>query len=510
MTTELQSLVKTLRIGRKDPIKLLRGLYPSLVLDEWQEATIRAVWANPRTAVVSCNGAGKTLVIALILILFMICFSPAVVISTAGSWAQVRRQLWKEIHRWWSLLPEAYQFGTLNTTDWEISPSWYALGLSTNNPGLFEGFHGPFVLVVVDEAKSVEQGIFDAINRIFAGPDDVRCIQSSSAGLSAGPHFDAFHGKAERWCRIKVNPFEAWIESPSGERRQLEPTPRLTAEFIEEMRNEYGESSPLFQSMIMAAWTEQSEFKLFDLHTLGLIESPVHETRVMIDRWMGVDVARGGDDECAIAVVEDYIVEEPEYEGKIFTGLLEMHAFHTDDVMVLDDALRQRGYEYNVPRENINIDEGSFGGAMIDGLRRRKWNVTGIQFGAGSLLTSPNCKNLVSEMWWKASRKARKGLLTGVTQPRLKSQLNHRKYGYTDTDEMMVESKKVMSKRIRKEFPNLSWNSPDWADSYLLACYRGKRAHEINTKLLLKLNPKKQTGLITSSPQSGKRFRVRG
>lgn len=509
MTTELQALTKTLRIGREDPIKLLLGLYPTLELDEWQREAIRAVWYNPRVAIVSCNGAGKTLVSALLVILFMLCYPPAIVISTAGSWAQVRRQLWKEIHRWWSLLPEAYQFGTLNTTDWEITPEWYALGLSTNNPGLFEGFHGPFVMVIVDEAKSVEQGIFDAINRIFSGKDNVRMAQFSSAGLSAGPHFEAFHGKSERYTKIKVNPFEAYIETPSGKRRQLEPTSRVTAEFIDEMRKEYGKQSPLFQSMIMAAWTEQSEFKLFDLHVLSQIAAPVHEKRIMLSRWMGVDVARGGDDECAVSVVEDYTVDLPEYEGLVFTGLLYIEGFWTDDVMVLDDRIHQLGYEYNIPRENINIDEGSFGGAMIDGLRRKKWNVTGIQFGSKSLLESPNCKNLVTEMWWKASRKARKGLLTGVTQPRLKSQLNNRKYHFTDMDEMMVESKPVMSKRIRKMFPNLAWKSPDWADSYLLACHRGSQAHALETGKLLKLNPGKKPGLSVRVSKEQK-FRIRG
>ena len=495
MTTELEALTQTIRRGRKKPIMLLQALYPKLKLDDWQEEAIRAAWFNPRVALVSCNGAGKTLVMALLVILSMLCYPPVIIVTTAGSWTQVRRQLWKEIHRWWSLLPEVYQFGILNTTDWEISQEWYAIGISTNNPGLFEGFHGPHVRVFVDEAKSVEQGIFDSINRIFSGKDDVKCFQASSTGRSAGPHFDAFHGKAERWTRITVSPFEAYIEQSGkeGKRKALKPTERLSEEFIQEMREEYGEDSALYRSMILSRWTEQSEFKLFDLHTLSEMEASIPDEAEIIDYYMGVDVARGGDDECAVCVVADYTLEEE--PGKIFTGLVYIHGFHTDDVMVLKDLIKEKGMLYNIPRHNIMIDEGSFGGTLIDVLRREKWDVKGIQFGAGSEMTSPNCKDLVSELWWKASRKANEGLYTGVIQSRLRSQLNHRKYHFTDKDELKVESKREMRKRISKEYPNLAWKSPDWADAYLLACYRGLTGKDINADKLGKYNPGTVQGL---------------
>lgn len=437
------------------------------------------MWRAKRLSIVSCNGAGKTFVLAIAVILYMLCFPPAIVVTTAGSWTQVRRQLWKEIHRWHSLLPAAYRHPELNVTDWEVTPEWYALGVSTNNAGLFEGYHGPHIMVIVDEAKSVDTSIFDAINRIFAGQGDVRCIQASSPGPPAGPHYQSHHSKAESWTRLKVNPVEALLWRPGGERLEMPGTARLTEEYLEDMAREYGETSALYLSMCMAEWTDAGERQLFTLAMLSDMERPLppEEERQTLGLYMGVDVARGGDDENAIVVTEDYrdlVLEADEETGPLtYTGLLALRAFHSDDVTVLQDEVRELAREYNVPRDHIRIDAGGIGGGVVDNLNRMGWSVQGVMFGAGSDLEVPRCADLISEIWWKASRKGKAGRLAGVTDPRLRSQLHNRKYYYDQKDELKVEPKPRARTRLAREQPGLSWKSHDRADAYLLASYRG-------------------------------------
>jgi hypothetical protein len=47
-----------------------------------------------------------------------------------------------------------------------MGAKWFAMGLSTNDPSRFQGFHAPYILVVVDEACGVGAEIFEAIAAI--------------------------------------------------------------------------------------------------------------------------------------------------------------------------------------------------------------------------------------------------------------------------------------------------------------------------------------------------------
>src|SRR5208282_3125660 len=67
-----------------------------------------------------------------------------------------------------------------------------AIGFSTDDPGLFEGWHAERLLVVVDEAKSVDQPIFDAVERVLSAGQWVRLLVASTPGGPCGPFYDCF------------------------------------------------------------------------------------------------------------------------------------------------------------------------------------------------------------------------------------------------------------------------------------------------------------------------------
>jgi hypothetical protein len=81
-------------------------------------------------------------------------------VTTAPTWTQVERVLWRAVHRVAEGSLIAYP--PLNQTELRLSPNNFAMGLSTNEGVRFQGFHGR-VLVVIDEAPGVSPDIWEAI-----------------------------------------------------------------------------------------------------------------------------------------------------------------------------------------------------------------------------------------------------------------------------------------------------------------------------------------------------------
>ena len=52
--------------------------------------------------------------------------------------------------------------GELTDTRLELGAQWYAVGLSTNEPERFQGFHSERLLLVLDEANGVDERIYEA------------------------------------------------------------------------------------------------------------------------------------------------------------------------------------------------------------------------------------------------------------------------------------------------------------------------------------------------------------
>jgi len=457
-----------LQYGADNPVKFLDEMWPGA--EECQRAVFRAVHSHRRTAVVSCNGAGKTWIGARIIAWFLLTHPGSIVVTTAGTWTQVRRQLWKEISIAYARLPECLQLPKLNTTDWTLTPEWYAIGISTNDEHFFEGFHARYVLVVVDEGKSVQQGIFDAINRIFAGKSDmVRLLVISSPGNAEGPHYEAFHSKADMYCRVKISPFESWMEPPKGERVDLPCTKHLTEEYIDEMKREYGEDSPLYKSMVLAEWSEDIAFRLFPPSVLRDSRDPCDIPKGATVK-VGADVARSTDgDECVFIAV--YRWEQPD---GVHYAFKDMEAFNTADSGEFEDRLRTFCAKNEAESGAVNVDGSGLGGPVCDHLNRSGFRVNEIQFGGGPTIETPLLANMRAELWWTGATIARQGRLHGVNDNRLSAQLSTPFYSYDSRGRILIESKEAMARRMVKERPRSPWRSPDRADALLLALHEGE------------------------------------
>jgi len=475
--TLAEKYADVMALVQKDP-SLFATCLTQEPLEKWSAALMRLVWKYPKVAAVCCNGAGKTFTVARTIAAFLLAHPRAVVVITSASWGAVRWQVFKEIAATHRKLPPWAKLGTLNTVDWQITPEWYAIGLSVKEPGRFEGFHGPYILIVIDEAKTVPQGIFDAANRIRAGNSSsvVRFLQVSSPGVSNGPHYAAFHDNSENWVRLMVSPFEAWYQVPGEDQVILPPTTRITPGFIEEMRHEYGEESPIYRSMVLAKWTEDAEGAVFTAADLSRSKPDWVEKSQEInwkpgqrgDVWVGADVARSeGGDESVFYAIQEYLLP-----GEVHYRIMEIEPFRTRDSQVYEDRLIKFMSHNKALPEHVNVDGVGIGGPVCDSMRRKGYKVNEIGASSGPTISTPAMKNLRAEIWWTGANKARSGMIHNLFDDRTIAQLHEPIGSYDSSGKFQVESKEAVNARLSRTDPNRSWKSPDRADALLLAIYR--------------------------------------
>ena len=96
-----------------------------------QEDVLLALAEHRRVAVKSGNGLGKGYCAAVAVLWFLHYHDPAVVLSTAPTFRQVRHILWRQIRRLHRRAAEQLG-GKMLDTRWELSEDRYAIGLSAD------------------------------------------------------------------------------------------------------------------------------------------------------------------------------------------------------------------------------------------------------------------------------------------------------------------------------------------------------------------------------------------
>jgi hypothetical protein len=222
-------------------------LYPK------QQDVLRAL--APRGSAVSfrsCNEGGKTKrVICAAILWHLRTFPRGHVITTSGSHRQIKDQLSPALHAYESRFPDWTFFRTPRIETRNAQCFWE--GFSTDEGGKFEGHHagGPDepLLIIVDEAKTVKDDIFEAIERC----KPTRLLIASSPGYAEGEFYRSHTTRAKYYETIVQRAAEC---------------PHWTREEIERMREKWGEGHALYRSMVMAEFMESVADAVIDLKSL--------------------------------------------------------------------------------------------------------------------------------------------------------------------------------------------------------------------------------------------------
>ena len=413
---------------------------------EKQVEIMQSVLVNWRTAVPSGFAVGKTWTAARIALWFLFSHPRSLVITTAPTWRQVEHVLWAEIRRQHreSKTPLG---GDVLRTQIKIADDWFALGLSTDDPTRFQGFHAAHLLLIFDEAAGVDRTVWDAAEGQMAGPH-ARWLAISNPIAPSGPFYDVCAG--ELWHTIQIS----CLDTPNVRRRRPLYPNLVSWQWVEDRRREWGEQSPLYESRVLGRFPVASEHGLIPLQWVldanDRAGAPVSEPPSGRQRVVGVDVARSGADATVFLLREDDAVTEIEEHR----GLSTMETAGRLQIFV---------DERQVPWSNVCVDEIGIGAGVVDVLRERRRAVRAVNFGR-SARDKARYANLRAECHWRLREAMRpdteKPLRIPERYGRLCADLVSIEWSVNSSGRIVVEPKEKIKARIGR--------SPDHSDALAL------------------------------------------
>ena len=284
-----------------NPVLWAKECIPDLELSDYQENELAAIPQHRRVAVRGPRGSGKTMPAAIVFWWFAttreLLGVDWKIPTTAGSWSQVRKYLWPEIHKWhrkidWKTvgLPRP-RLGVELLAHTLKMHYGEGFGKATTDPALIEGAHASHMLVIIDEGKSVVDGIWDAVEGFFANPGEHYAFALSTPGAPVGRFSEIHHRQPgyEDWHPIHVTIQQAIAAG------------RVTEEWVEQRRKQWTEDSQLYRCHVLAEFAGEEDGVL----PLAWVEAAMERGRDL-DRKLrperiGVDVADTGGDQSVIA-----------------------------------------------------------------------------------------------------------------------------------------------------------------------------------------------------------------
>jgi hypothetical protein len=385
---------------------------------------------NAAVAVKACNGAGKTERLAAPVALWHASVFPrSLTICTAGVFRQVKEQLFPAIRT------HAHKFvgWTFNECEVISHNGSRILGFSTDEPGKFEGWHSENLLVIADEAKSIPDSIFEAVERC----QPTRLLLLSSPGGCSGFFYQAFNARRKFFRQHSIT---------------AETCPHISQKWISEQIEKYGAEHPLVRSMIYAEFMSFGEDGA--VIPLAFVErclaSPpkfdnAPETQAFCD------FAAGGD-ENVLAVRRGNKVEI-------------VAAWREKDTMRGVGKFIQLFREQKLQAHEISADEGGLGIVMCDALDEAGWPVHRVN--NGSTADNSNAyANTAAEIWFEGRTRFEQRQIILPNDGELVAQLTSRLGWPNSKGKLELESKQAMRAR--------GLSSPDRADAVLGAMMPAK------------------------------------
>ncbi len=455
---EVQTIKAKFRQKLQDP-----EYFTSKILNKhlWsiQSEILKSVRDNPRTAVRSCHGIGKTFTAAMCILWFLYTHPKSIVLSTAPTWRQVEKLIWKEIRSAYreaaiplggNLLPRTPELHL-------VHDEWYAAGLSTNEPDRFQGFHEEHILVIVDEAAGVNKEIFEAVEGILTS-SGARLLLIGNPTSIGGAFYDAFMKPGYKTFHVSaydtpnfiasgITPEDIAHDTWQAKLKEI-PYPKLiTPQWVSDRYKTWGEGSYPYQVRVMGNFPQQGEDTLIPLLWIELAMERWEEQPEAEPIQLGVDVAAYGSDKTVIAIRKGCKVMEL-------------------NVYSQKNTRETAGLVVNTAREigtaKIAVDEIGIGRGVVDSLEEEGYENVGVNVAERSI-DPERFANKRAELWWNMREllDPEKAPIALPPDDELLSELASVKYKLTARGAIQIESKDDMRKRLG--------HSPDRADAVVLA-----------------------------------------
>jgi len=440
---ELKSLLKS---WIDDPVRFSIDCFGEEP-DGLQKPIFEAVASHDRIAVRSGNGPGKTWTAAKLGLWFFVTRPKSIVVTTAPTWQQVQRILWKEIRANISKAPILRPFLYLPPRDAEVlmirpdgsyGDDWAMIGRASDKKENMLGFHAPYLMFIVDEASGVPDEIFEAIE----GTQTQEGVNSSKILLIGNPtrpegfFYDIFHSKSSNWKTFHLD-------------GRL--SPRVSKQWISQMEEDYGGDSPFFQIHVLGNFPPADKNTLIPLSWIerALVDP---QGKGIAVSYAGFDVAEMGD---------DYSVYIKATLDNCIFNIYDIDFMAKLEISPLTNWAKNKLDNDHV--EKLVIDSNGVGAGVYSNLKEEGYPVIGFRGGESPLASTEEAKfsNLKSQAYWNLRalfEKEEIKIQKVQNYKKLVSELSTIKYDFDSKGKIIVKREKD-----RK--------SPDFADALCLCCF---------------------------------------
>lgn len=418
------------------------------VPDEWQRGVMESVRDYPFTAVRSGNGPGKTRLDASVIHWFAATRPYPQIVATAGRFSQLKDKLWRELAK--------VNEGAINKElfEWrqesfrlKAKPElWFASAVpwSKHNPESFAGTHEEHVLMLFDEASSVDDSIFEAALGAMT-THGARWLCTGNPTRNKGKFFEAFgRGAWKPDLDVKVG-WHGFTVSSFDSPRHMKAGGQI---LVDQIIQEYGKDSDYFRVHVLGLPPRAEDLQFIPDDLFEGAITRINLQSATAPRIMGVDVAYTGGDRTVIS----------ERRGLLAKHLLTRRGQDTmatvGDVISLANQARAEGDPYDY----IVVDVIGIGAGVVDRLKEQNFNVIGVNVGTTSRVPE-KYKNLRAELWDAYKQWLREGTIPLDYQ----EDSCGIQYQYDSAGRLQMERKEHMKDR--------ELNSPDMADSIVMTFY---------------------------------------
>ena len=256
-----------------------------VTLEPWQAKLLKDLDSGQtRLSIRSGNGVGKTMIIAVIALHYLLFRNDVKIPVTSPSSGQLSDGLIPECHKWLNKLPNFLQ-DKLHTTENRIvrkdNPANNFISFRTarkESPEALQGIHARFVMCLVDEASGVPDVVFEAAKGTMSTSGAIFIMISNPTRLS-GYFYNSHNRLKHRWRTYKVSSFD---------------TSRVDMSFVQEIEETYGEHSDQYAVKVLGEFPSQEDEAL--IQRPDVVSAFAREIECTgTDIVMGVDPGRGGD-----------------------------------------------------------------------------------------------------------------------------------------------------------------------------------------------------------------------
>jgi len=382
LTETQQAILRWRELGPCQFAKEVLGADPT----EQQWAASKALVERRRLSIRSGHGTGKSTFMAWCVLWFLASYFPAKVPATAPTSHQLEDVLWSEIAKWHRVmtqnrpsLGEQFEWSSGAFRMKSAPHEGFAVARTSRpeRPEALQGFHSDHILFLIDEASGVSDNVFEVAEGALS-TEGAFVVMAANPTRQSGYFFDSHHKMRGAWAALHWNGIDS---------------PRVSREYIENMRKKYGERSPVYKVRVLGEFVTAADGVI----PLELCEAArVRDVEVNGKApvvW-GVDVARFGDDSSALAKRKGNHQLEPirEWWGKDTMQTVGIVKAEWDKTK---DDMRPVA---------INVDVIGIGAGVVDRLKELGLPVCGINVAEAEAVNANDDRQfnrLRDELWWK-------------------------------------------------------------------------------------------------------------